>query len=190
MQKWFFRYSSGYLFSGNFTAYSYSIVETRKNLMSKFIVTKGPKRDILGDLLRYFQRTCNALHPHAAVTNTGSYRGEYWSRSANDPVASRISIRCIGAQYALRRVSAHHIMHHSLHLFPYRTETRKVLLPLIHTRRSRTRWLNGCLIHLVLRWNVLFLCTVSSISRNWRISGTQNLHVSIPSSLYLPKVMV
>ncbi|GBO45985.1 hypothetical protein AVEN_246438-1 [Araneus ventricosus] len=108
------------------------------------------------------------------------------------------SVRLVASRARLRRMTTHHIMRHNLHMFPYKIQTRQPLS--VNAIDARYDFANT-MLQLVNEGDIdvgniwfseeaYFNLDGFVNKQNWCIWGTENPHLTVPSSLCSPKVMV
>ncbi|XP_055928131.1 uncharacterized protein LOC129959338 [Argiope bruennichi] len=108
----------------------HSVVATRRSCHRKFNVTKGPKRDTIKNLFEKFQRTGNVKDDRAGKvgrkrTATTKDNAQLVQQVIQQRL--RFSIRRVAAAVQIKSTSTYRLIRLSLHLYPYKIQTRQPL---------------------------------------------------------------
>ncbi|GBM60197.1 hypothetical protein AVEN_273508-1 [Araneus ventricosus] len=179
----------------------HSYFQARRSFQRRFDVRGGQSGNAINALFEKFKRTGNVNDER--IRNIGRLSSSVTESNA-DVVQqvilqqSRTSVRRVASRAGLRRMTTPCIMCHNLHIFPCKIQTRQPLS--VNAINARYDFANA-MLQLVDEGDIY----VGNIrfsdeayfnfdgfvnKQNWRIWGTENPHVALPSFLYSPKVMV
>lgn len=179
----------------------HSVVATRRSFQRKFNVTKGPKSDTIKDLFEKFQRTGNVQDERAGKVGrprTATTEGNAQLVQQVIQQRPRVSVRRVAAAVQITPTSTYRLMRQSLHLYPYKIQTRQPLSAAAFAARETfandmVQRIDDGDMHVGSIWftdEAYFYLDGFVNKQNWRIWGTENPHVAVPSSLHPQKVLV
>ena len=108
----------------------HNVPATRRSFQQKFNVTKGPKTETITELFAKFQRTGNVNDEKAG--NVGRPRSTTTAANAQlvESVIQKqpcVSVRRVAATVQIKPTSTYRLLRQSLHVFPYKIQTRQPL---------------------------------------------------------------
>lgn len=179
----------------------HNVNATKRSFKKKFNVTKGPKFDTIRMLFEKFQRTGNVNDERAGFVGRRFSQTTTANAQLVETVIRKqpcISVRRVATTVQIKPTSTYRLMRQGLHMFPYRIQTRQPLTAA--SINSRETFANDMVQmidvgdinvdNILFSDEAYFQLDGYVNKQNWRIWGTENPHVAVPSSLHPPKVMV